>query len=183
MAIEEFQNGRYRHLRLLGSGGMGEVYLMQDKRVSRQVAIKVLRAESSLYPDDEKATSSARLFEREARAIAALDHPNILPLYDFGEEVHEDVTVTYMVMPYCADGSLETWLRQRGGELLSPQQVAALIEQAAEALGYAHEHKMIHLDVKPSNFLIRGNRKDPQRPTLLLADFGIARNFTTVSSS
>lgn len=183
MAIEELQNGRYRHLRLLGSGGMGEVYLMQDTRVNRQVAIKVLRAEVTLYPDDEKFANSARLFEREARAIAALDHPNILPLYDFGEEAREDITVTYMVMPYCGDGSLEGWLRQRGSEPFLPQQVAALIEQAAEALHYAHEHKVIHLDVKPSNFLIRSNRKDPQRPTLLLADFGIARNFTTVSSS
>jgi serine/threonine protein kinase len=183
MAIEELQDGRYRHLRLLGTGGMGEVYLMQDKRVNRRVAIKVLRAETSLYPDEEKAISSVRLFEREARAIAALDHPNILPLYDFGEEDRDGVTITYMVMPYCADGSLESWLRQRGGELLSPPQVAALIEQAAEALDYAHEHKVIHLDVKPSNFLIRGNRRDPDRPTLMLADFGIARNFGTVSSS
>ena len=183
MAIEELQNGRYRYLNPLGSGGMGEVYLMQDTRVSRQVAIKVLRAESALYPGDEKATSSAQLFEREARAIAALDHPNILPLYDFGEEVRDGIAMTYMVMPYCSEGSLETWLRQRGGELLPPQQVAALIEQAAEGLNYAHEHKVIHLDVKPSNFLLRGNRRNPTRPTLLLADFGIARNFTTVSSS
>lgn len=183
MAIDELQNGRYRYLRILGSGGMGEVYLMRDSRVSRQVAIKVLRAEGSLYADDEAVATSTRLFEREARAIAALDHPNILPLYDFGEETREGVTITYMVMPYCADGSLEGWLRQRGRELLTPRQVAALIEQAADALQYAHEHEVIHLDVKPSNFLIRGNRKDPQRPILLLADFGIARNFSTVSSS
>lgn len=184
MALEELQKGRYRHLRLLGSGGMGEVYLMQDMRVNRRVAIKVLRAEEgSLYPDEEKATTSVRLFEREARAIAALDHPNILPLYDFGEETRESAAVAYMVMPYCAEGSLENWLRQRGGELLTPSQVAGLIEQAAEALHYAHEHKVVHLDVKPSNFLLRGNRKDPERPLLLLADFGIARNFTTISSS
>jgi eukaryotic-like serine/threonine-protein kinase len=183
MAIDELQNGRYRYLRMLGSGGMGEVYLMQDEHLRRQVAIKVLRSEESLYPDSEKAVKSADLFDREARAIAALDHPNILPLYDFGVEEREDIAMTYMVMPYCADGSLETWLRQRGDTLLSPPQVAALIEQAAEALDYAHEHKMIHLDVKPPNFLIRSNRRDPQRPTLLLADFGIARNFTTVSSS
>lgn len=183
MAIEELQNGRYMYLRRLGSGGMGEVYLMQDTRVNRQVAIKVLRAEGSSYSDDAQRTNSARLFEREARAIAALDHPNILPLYDFGEEVLNEGSMTYMVMPYCADGSLETWLRPRGEDLLPAPQVAALIEQAAEGLQYAHEHKVIHLDVKPPNFLIRQNRKDPLRPALLLADFGIARNFTTVSSS
>ncbi|HEU5381353.1 MAG TPA: protein kinase [Ktedonobacteraceae bacterium] len=183
MAIDELQGGRYRYTRLLGSGGMGEVYLMQDTRVSRQVAIKVLRVESGPYPDSDKATDAVRLFQREAKAIAALDHPNILPLYDFGEEIRGDLKITYMVMPYCTDGSLESWLRQRTGQLLSWQQTAYLVEQAAEALQYAHDHEMIHLDVKPSNFLLRNNKKDAQRPTLLLADFGIARNFTTVSSS
>lgn len=183
MAIEELQHGRYKYLKRLGSGGMGEVYLMQDTRVNRQVAIKVLHTGGPSNPQDAKNTSSARLFEREARAIAALDHPNILPLYDFGEETFETDSMTYMVMPYCADGSLETWLHQRGQHLLSAPQVAVLIEQAAEGLQYAHEHHVIHLDVKPPNFLIRANRKEPLQPTLLLADFGISRNFTTVSSS
>ncbi|HEY0756967.1 MAG TPA: protein kinase [Ktedonobacteraceae bacterium] len=188
MAIEELQKGRYKYLRRLGSGGMGEVYLMQDTRVNRQVAIKVLRAEGSGYPNDSKSGSSpnansARLFEREARAIAALEHPNILPLYDFGEEPLDDGSMTYMVMPYCADGSLEGWLFQRSEDKLPVPLIAALIEQAAEGLQYAHEHNVIHLDVKPPNFLIRNNRKDSLRPTLLLADFGISRSFTTVSSS
>src|SRR5690349_11869724 len=99
MAIEELQGGRYLHSRLLGSGGMGEVYLMQDTRVSRQVAIKVVRAEDAPYPGGESTTDAARLFQREAKAIAALDHPNILPLYDFGEETRDGLTMTYMVMP------------------------------------------------------------------------------------
>jgi len=183
MVIEELQSGRYRYKRLLGSGGMGDVYLMQDTRVSRQVAIKVMRAESALTSRDEKAIEATRLFQREARAIAALEHPNILPLYDFGEETGNGMTITYMVMPYCPAGSLENWLRTQGELPLSPPEIAALIEQAAEALQYAHEHEMIHLDVKPSNFLLRSNRKKPRRPTLLLADFGIARNFTTVANS
>src|ERR1700686_699964 len=184
MVIDNLQNGRYHHLRLLGSGGMGEVYLMEDTRVSRQVAIKVIRTEGEPYPDKKTDNDPAtRLFQREAKAIAALDHPNILPLYDFGEEVRDNVTITYMVMPYSADGSLEGWLRQRPDRVLSPQEVAYLVEQAAEALQYAHEHEVIHLDVKPSNFLVRSNKKNPAHPTLFLADFGIARNFTTVSSS
>ena len=183
MATEELQDGRYHRSRLLGSGGMGEVYLMQDTRVTRQVAIKVIRSEGASYPDSSTASGAARLFQREARAIAALEHSNILPLYDFGEETRDGATITYMVMPYCADGSLEDWLRQRGSRLLPPRTVAYLVEQAAEALQYAHEHEVIHLDVKPSNFLLRSNKKNPDRPTLLLADFGIARNFTTVSSS
>ncbi|HVB20826.1 MAG TPA: protein kinase [Ktedonobacteraceae bacterium] len=183
MSTEELQDGRYHRLRLLGSGGMGEVYLMQDSRVSRQVAIKVIRSEGTSYPDRDTVTDATRLFQREARAIAALEHANILPLYDYGEETRDGMTMTYMVMPFCADGSLQDYLRQHANQLLPPQTVAYLIEQAAEALQYAHEHEVIHLDVKPSNFLLRGNKKNPDRPTLLLADFGIARNFTTVASA
>ncbi|TMD60834.1 MAG: hypothetical protein E6I91_18335 [Chloroflexi bacterium] len=183
MALEELQNGRYRYLRLLGSGGMGEVYLMNDTRVNRQVAIKVIRSESAPYPGSEAAKDAARLFQREARAIAALDHPNILPLYDFGEETHDETTMSYMVMPFCTEGSLMGWLRQSGSATLSPQDIAQLVEQTADGLQYAHDHQVIHLDVKPSNFLLRNNRKNPNRPTLLLADFGIARSSTTASSS
>ena len=72
MALEELQNGRYHRLRLLGSGGMGEVYLMEDKRINRQVAIKVIRSEAASYPDSDAAKDAARLFQREARAVAAL---------------------------------------------------------------------------------------------------------------
>src|SRR5260370_29819472 len=92
--------------------------------------------------------------------------------------------MTYMVMPFCTDGSLAGWLRQRASTgTLSPKDIAYVIEQAAEALQFAHDHEVIHLDVKPSNFLLRSNKKNPDRPTLLLADFGIARNYTTVASS
>ena len=184
MALEELQNGRYRRLRALGSGGMGEVHLMDDSRISRQVAIKVTRSEGEPYPDSDTGKDAARLFQREARAIAALEHTNILPLYDFGEETVDGTTITYMVMPFCTDGSLAGWLRQRGSNpLLSPQDVAYLIEQAAEALQCAHDHQVIHLDVKASNFLLRGNIKNPNRPHLLLADFGISRNSATAASS
>jgi eukaryotic-like serine/threonine-protein kinase len=183
MALEKLQNGRYHLLRLLGKGGMGEVYLMQDERVNRQVAIKVIRTEGVSYPEGDTALNAARLFQREARAIAALEHPNILPLYDFGEETSDDATLSYIVMPFCAEGSLANWLRLRGTTLLPLHDVAFLIEQAADALQYAHEHGVIHLDVKPPNFLIRSNKKHPNRPTVLLADFGVARSAGTVSNS
>ena len=183
MALEELQNGRYRRLRALGSGGMGEVHLMDDSRISRQVAIKVTRSEGEPYPDSDTGKDAARLFQREARAIAALEHTNILPLYDFGEETVDGTTITYMVMPYCTDGSLAGWLRQRGSNPLSLQDVAYLIGQAAEALQCAHDHQVIHLDVKASNFLLRSNAKNPNRPHLLLADFGISRNSATTASS
>src|SRR5438552_18009966 len=98
MALEELQNGRYRYSRMLGSGGMGEVYLMNDTRVSRQVAIKVIRSEGAAYPNSETAKDSARLFQREAKAIDALEHRNSLQLYDFGEETHQDITISNIVM-------------------------------------------------------------------------------------
>src|SRR6266700_1434190 len=184
MAIEELQDGRYHFVRSLGSGGMGEVYLMQDVRINRQVAIKVIRSEVASYPDSTAAKEAARLFQREAKAIAALEHPNILPLYDFGEEIRDGMTVTYMVMPYCTEGSLASWLRQHNSVApLSLQDVAYLVEEAADALQYAHDQNVIHLDVKASNFLLRNNKKNPNRPTLLLADFGIARSSVTVASS
>src|SRR5881227_3859949 len=139
MALDELQNGRYRSLRLLGTGGMGEVYLMDDTRVSRQVAIKVIRAEGAPYPGSDTVKDAARLFQREARAIATLEHPNILPLYDFGEESYDGTTMTFMVMPYCSEGSLAGWVQQRASDAkLSPQDIAYVVEQAAEALQYAH---------------------------------------------
>lgn len=184
MALEELQDGRYRFTRSLGSGGMGEVYLMQDMRINRQVAIKVIRAESTPYPDSDAARDAARLFQREAKAIAALEHPNILPLYDFGEEIRDGMTITYMVMPFCTEGSLASWLRQRDSStMLSLQDIAHVVEEASEALQHAHDHDVMHLDVKSSNFLLRSNKKNPNRPTLLLADFGVARSSATVASS
>ncbi len=184
MALEELQNGRYRRLRLLGRGGMGEVYLMDDTRVNRHVAIKIMRSEESANLDEEQSANATRLFQREARAIATLEHPNILPLYDFGEEEQDGNTVIYMVMPYCAEGSLAGWLKQRHGKAkMTLPEIAYLIDEATEGLQYAHDQQVVHLDVKPSNFLLRTNKKRPDQPTLLLADFGIARSFTTVSSS
>ena len=184
MAFEELQNGHYHRVRLLGSGGMGEVHLMEDTRVGRRVAIKVIRSETGSYPDSKEAKDAARLFKREARAIAVLEHPNILPLYDFGEEIIDGTTVYYMVMPFCAEGTLADWRKQRyDATKLSVQDIAYIVDQAAAALQYAHDHRVIHLDVKPSNFLIRSNAKNPNRPTVLLADFGLARNSATVASS
>jgi len=184
MPLEGLQNGRYRRLRLLGGGGMGEVYLMDDTRIGRQVAIKVIRTEATAYPNSDSARDAVRLFQREARAIAALEHPNILPLHDFGEENLNGSTLTYMVMTYCPEGSFADWLRyHHSSSLLSPQDVVYFINQAAEALQYAHDHQVIHLDVKPANFLIRSNPRNPGRPNLLLADFGVAKLSAATTSS
>ncbi len=184
MTLSELQNGRYRILHPLGSGAMGEVYLVEDTRLNRQVAIKVVRAEATASPNSKAAREAARLFQREARAIAQLNHPNILPLFDFGEENLNNATFTYMVMPFCAEGSLSNWLQQHGEPAsLSLNDIAQLVYQAADALQYAHDHQIIHLDVKPSNFLIRSRQDNPHRPELLLADFGVAKLSATTSDS
>lgn len=184
MTLSALQNGRYRILRLLGSGAMGEVYLVEDTRINRQVAIKVVRAEAAAYPNSDAARDAARLFQREARAIAQLNHPNILPLFDFGEENLNDATLTYMVMPFCSEGSFSNWLQEQGNPASIPlNDIAQLVYQAADALQFAHDHGIIHLDVKPSNFLIRSRQDNPNRPDLLLADFGVAKLSATTSHS
>ena len=183
MSLEGLQLGQYRLQRLLGTGGMGEVYLAEDPRISQQVAIKVSRTEASTYPNSANAQEAIRLFQREAKAIARLDHPHILPLFGYGEESIQGATCTYLVMPFRREGSLADWLRQRNDqELIAPQDVAAFIVQAADALQYAHDNQIIHQDVKPSNFLLRARRDNPHRPDLLLADFGIARMSSATSS-
>jgi serine/threonine protein kinase len=157
---------------------MGEVYLAEDVRIGQRVAIKVSRTEGIAYPNNEAAKDAQRLFQREARAIARLDHPRILPLYTYGEERIKGMEIIYIVMPYRIEGSFADWLQRRRTEgvgLLSTEDIAYFMGQAASALQYAHDNHIIHQDVKPANFLIRDNPEQPNRPDLLLADFGIAR--------
>ncbi len=176
MALEGKQIDRYRILDMLGSGGMGDVYLAEDPRIGQQVAIKVIRTEVTPYSDDDLAKDAQRHFQREAKAIVRLDHQHILPLYDYGEEFIANMPIIYLVMPYRPEGSLSDWLHRRGTkEILSPQDVAHIVSQAADALQHAHDHHVIHQDVKPANFLVRTQQDASTRPDLLLSDFGIAR--------
>jgi serine/threonine protein kinase len=100
------QFARYRIIHLLKSGGMGEVYLADDVQLRRHVAIKVIRADSSLYSDLGAEQEAARLFQREMQAIGQLDHRHILPVYDSGEEDIDGTIFMYMVMPVPPEGSL-----------------------------------------------------------------------------
>src|SRR5579883_2923739 len=152
--IEGLTLGRYELKRLIAHGGMAEVYLAYDRRVRRQVAIKVL------YGRDE---SFVRRFEREARAVGALSHAHILPLYDFGEQR----PWYYLVMPYVEGGTLRDYLLRRTS--LSLEEAGSFLEQIAEALQYAHDHGVIHRDVKPSNILLRPDGH------AYLVDFGLAK--------
>jgi serine/threonine protein kinase len=164
---------------------MGEVYVADDTRIERRVAIKVVRSEPQPYPDATTSQDAARLFQREMTAITRLDHRNILSMIDFGEEVVGGELLTYMVMPYRKEGSLNDWLRRLGtNEKLSLDDINHLITQAASALQHAHDHHIVHQDVKPSNFLIREHPNRPMRPDLLLTDFGVAKitNATATAS-
>lgn len=184
MALIGMQLGHYTLTRLIGSGGMGEVYLAEDTRTHRQVAIKILRGELSSYTDAHTTQEAERLFQREMSIITALDHPHILPLYDYGEEKMQNMLLTYMVMPYRPEGSLDDWLQRRADkEPLSAQDTAFLLQQAGEALQCAHDHNIIHQDVKTSNFLIWEVKERPNRPNLLLADFGIAKTLSATASA
>ena len=168
--------GRFRLVRLLGHGGMGEVYLAEDEHLRRQVAIKVIQADA---PDAD----ATRLFLREARAVAMLNHPHILPLFDFGEATLDATTLTYMVMPFCQEGTLATWMQHhRTAGLLSPHAVGSLVQQAASALQHAHIHQIVHQDVKPSNFLVRSREEPSSLPDLLLADFGVAKSTSATAT-
>ncbi|HLQ28936.1 MAG TPA: protein kinase [Ktedonobacteraceae bacterium] len=152
--IEGSTLGRYELRRRVAQGGMAEVYLGYDRRVRRQVAIKVL------YGRDE---SFVRRFEREALAVGTLSHDHILPLYDFGEQR----PWYYLVMPYVEGGTLREYLLKR--KRLTLQEAASFVDQIASALQYAHDQGVVHRDVKPSNILLRRDGY------AYLVDFGLAK--------
>src|SRR5215471_5078419 len=173
MRLEGKQIDRYLFEQLIGRGAMGEVYLAIDPRIRQQVAVKVLQAEPSVYPATN-VTHEAERFRREASAIANLRLPHIVPLYDYDETSIDETAITYLVIPSYKEGSFASWLRRRGSDLLPMEEVVYFVQQAADALQYAHNHQVIHRDVKPSNFLI-DTGENPNRPNLLLADFGISK--------
>ncbi|HLX56636.1 MAG TPA: protein kinase [Ktedonobacteraceae bacterium] len=147
--------------RLLGRGGMGAVYLAQQSRPRRTVAVKVLLPE--LFAHSTGFSEFLVRFRREADAIAALDHINIMPIYEYGEQDQ----LAYLVMPYLADGTLRDIVAKRGKLPLG--EVVSIVEQIAAALDYAHRHGIIHRDLKPGNILFHADGR------LVLTDFGIAK--------
>ena len=148
--------GPYRLLSLLGVGGMAEVYRAHDPRLDREVAIKVLPLDLAKQP------GFLERFRREARVVARLDHPNIMPIYDFGEEDG----VMYVVMPLIEGGTLRDRIVGRGA--CSLREAASILYQVAQALHEAHQHGLAHRDVKPANILLAPGER------AVLADFGIA---------
>lgn len=149
--------GKYEILRPLGRGAMGEVYLAQDPILGREVALKTIQA-GSAFGDEARAR-----FAREARATAALNHPNIVTVYDFGQEGD----LAYLVMEYVEGESLEALITQG----VPKTDLLEALVQVCEGLGYAHERGVIHRDVKPANILV--NRRG-RRLQAKLMDFGVA---------
>jgi len=160
--------GRYQLTRLIGRGGMGEVWQATDTHLKRQVAIKLLpavQAGNHEYLDE---------FVNEARSAAMLEHPHILALHDFGEqEVADGEVVPYLVMPHVAGGTLRKRMQAANG-VLSVQHCLYFLKQAALAIDYAHSKQVLHRDIKPENMLL-------QQDWLLLADFGLAKILSSTS--
>jgi|SRR5579859_4272114 len=181
MSYKGLKLGHYQLLQLVGKGGMSEVYLAEDQSLHRQVAIKVIRSEPDQAYGMYEKQESIRLFKREMQLLASFDHPNILPIYEADEQNVNGRPLLYMVTPYRKEGSLDDWLRQHGS-IVPPQVVGNIIQRAADALQQAHDSKILHLDIKPSNFLIRGGKAKSDLPDLQLADFGIAKIATTATN-
>jgi FtsH-binding integral membrane protein len=158
------QLGNYRLLQQLGTGGFAEVYLGEHRYLKRQVAIKVLQV--SLAGDDKE----SERFRQEAQTMAALKHPHIIGCLDFGIEHN----IPYIVMDYAPGGTLRDLHPE--GDQVPLDTVVAYIEQVADALQYAHDQGVIHLDVKPENMLLGSNGE------ILLSDFGLARFTRSVST-
>ncbi len=150
--------GRYHVLEQLGEGGMATVYKAYDTRLERDVALKVIRRNA--FPEDQLDHILKR-FEREAKALARLSHPNIVGIMDYGD--HEGAP--YLVMEYLPGGTL----KQRLGKPMPWQEAVRILIPIAEALGFAHEHSIVHRDVKPSNILLT------EKGQPMLSDFGIAK--------
>src|SRR5260370_7981000 len=160
MAIVGLQLGRYRLMRVIGSGGMGEVFLAEDTHLDRQVAIKLFRNEGSV----EGTKKAARLFQREMKAIAMLDHPHILPLFDYGEESVSGLLLTYMVMSFRKEGSLAASLRQHTPKPLTPEHLEHFFQYAADALQHAHYRQIIHPPAKLPNSSLLARQHRPYHP-------------------
>lgn len=155
--------GRYRLERRLGTGGMGTVYEARDGALGRRVAVKVLRE------DYVHSAAAASRFEREARAAAALDHPNVVSVFDYGVE---GGTRAFLVMELLQGSTLRDYLWSRGK--LEPEFILEVFRQVCQAVGAAHRNRLIHRDLKPENIFICAGTEEKEVLVKVL-DFGVAK--------
>ena len=156
--------GKYRIVERLGRGGMAEVYKALQTNLERYVAIKLMHP---FLADDQ---GFAARFEREAKSVAALRHPNIVQVYDFATEAD----APYMVMEFIEGATLKTRLESlaRHGQPLPLKAALKIVREVGHALAYAHKRNMIHRDVKPANVMVDASGR------VILTDFGIAKILT-----
>ena len=150
----------------IGRGGMGIVYRARDRRLKRDVAVKLLPPELA-YRSDIRSR-----FLREAETAAQLGHPNIVPIFSVGE----DEKVVYFIMAYVQGDNLAKILHDHGP--MDPEEARRIIRDVADALAYAHARKVVHRDIKPDNILI-----DSETGRVMVTDFGIARAVTETAGS
>lgn len=149
-------NDRYKLLKMIGGGGMANVYLAHDDILDRDVAVKMLRLD---YSNNEE---FIKRFHREAQSVTTLSHPNIVNMYDVGEEDG----IYYLVMEYVPGQTLKQYIQQRG--LLPVEEAINIMEQLTAAMAHAHHFEIVHRDIKPHNILIRNDG------VVKVTDFGIA---------
>ncbi len=161
-AVEKPMLGRYQVEKELGKGAMGVVYLGKDPKIGRVVAIKTMALSEEFEPDELE--DVRQRFFREAETAGRLNHPNIVTIYDAGEE-HD---LAYIAMEFLKGRDLVPQTKQ--GELLPLPKTLSIVARVAEALSYAHLQNVVHRDIKPANIMY-----DPQADSVKVTDFGIAR--------
>lgn len=157
---DQIENGRYRVEKLLGQGGMGQVYRGVDTLLNKTVAIKVL------FPNTPDAV--IKRFHAEAVALAALSHPNILTVHQFGQAENGQL---YLVMDFIKGESLATMIEKRGPQTF--YDVLPIFEKICRGLRYAHNNGVLHRDIKPSNVMLSNDKS--QEGSVKLVDFGLAK--------
>ena len=161
-AVEKPMLGRYQVEKELGKGAMGVVYLGKDPKIGRVVAIKTMALSQEFEPDELEDVKQR--FFREAETAGRLNHPNIVTIYDAGEE-HD---LAYIAMEFLKGKDLVPQTKQ--GALLPLPKTLSIVARVAEALSYAHLQNVVHRDIKPANIMY-----DPQADSVKVTDFGIAR--------
>ncbi len=167
--------GKYEILRPIGHGGFADVYLARDVELDRWVAIKFPK------PSLLESPVARERFRREARAAAQLGHPQIVPVFEFGE-FGDEPGLPYIVFEYAPGPTLADWLAENPNPV-SPSQAAAIVERLALAIAHAHQRGVIHRDLKPGNLLIHSSKNEIPigideseiANRIRIADFGLAR--------